>query len=94
MVPSYSFLFDTTTAYLSPKLDGAAHSQEIPYVFGNAEAIGWEEDPYPTEPRLRAKHLALVEAMSSMWIGFVATGNPNNHKGKLLMLYLSFLPLS
>ncbi|KAF5026955.1 hypothetical protein F66182_985 [Fusarium sp. NRRL 66182] len=81
-VPSYSYFFDTITAYLSPELDGAAHFQEIPYVFGNRYAVGWEEDPFPADPSLRAKHLALAEAMSSMWISFATEGTPNNHKGK------------
>ncbi|KAH8652920.1 Alpha/Beta hydrolase protein [Ilyonectria robusta] len=79
-VPSYSFLFDTVTASLSPQRDGAAHFQEILYAFGNKDAVGWEQNPFPTDPELRAKHFALADAMSRMWVSFVATGSPNNHK--------------
>lgn len=81
-LPSYSYLFDTPTANLRPEVEGATHFMEIPYVFGNKDAVGWGNTPYPEDPDLRAKHLALADTMSSMWISFVATGVPNQHKGQ------------
>lgn len=80
-VPSYSYFFDTVTANVDAETLGAAHYQEIPYVFGNVDGVGWEVNPFPTEPSLRRKHEKLAEIMSHMWISFVTTVSPNNHQG-------------
>ena len=84
-VPSYNFLFGVVTEGMRPEIEGAAHFQEIPYVFGNEAAYGWETDPFPKDPELRAKHIEIVRAMSRMWISFVVSGSPNNHKCQLLL---------
>ncbi|KAM0231561.1 hypothetical protein ACHAPO_008409 [Fusarium lateritium] len=79
-VPSYSFLFDTVTATMDPKTLGAAHFQEMPYVFGNTQGVGYDEDPFPSNIAERQKHYKLAEIMSRMWISFVTTGSPNSHQ--------------
>ncbi|KAJ4132753.1 hypothetical protein NW754_015567 [Fusarium falciforme] len=80
-VPSYSYLFDTVPASVDAKTLGAAHYQEIPYVFGNTRGNGWIQDPFPKEPDQRRRHLELAEIMSSMWISFAVTHPPNFHQG-------------
>ena len=83
--PSYSYFFDTPPANLNSTIFGAAHFQEIPYVFANTEAVGWDTDPFPSEPRKRQKYIKLVEVMSRMWISFVVTGSPNHHRSESYM---------
>lgn len=80
-VPSYSYLFDTVPANVDAKTLGAAHYQEIPYVFGNTRGNGWVTDPFPKEPDQRRRHHKLAEIMSSMWISFAVTHSPNFHQG-------------
>ncbi|KAK2684329.1 hypothetical protein QWA68_016734, partial [Fusarium oxysporum] len=58
---------------------GVAHFQEIPFTFANTKAVGWDTDPFPSEPKKRQKYLKLAEIMSRMWISFVVTGSPNFH---------------
>ncbi|KAF5008649.1 hypothetical protein FDECE_5061 [Fusarium decemcellulare] len=79
-VPSYSFLFDTVTAPMDPETLGAAHFQEMPYVFGNTQGVGYDEDPFPSDRVERQKHYKLAEIMSRMWISFVTTRSPNSHQ--------------
>ncbi|CZR32235.1 uncharacterized protein FPRO_02047 [Fusarium proliferatum ET1] len=77
-VPTYSYFFDTTTAVLSAQEYGAAHFQEIPFVFANTQGVGWDVNPFPAghqEPYHR-----LAETMSRMWISFATTHCPNFHK--------------
>ncbi|KAJ4267058.1 hypothetical protein NW762_003156 [Fusarium torreyae] len=78
-VPNYSYLFDTVPANLNASTLGVAHFQEIPYAFGNSQAVGWETDPFPSEPILRKKYEELAEIMSRMWISFATTRSPNHH---------------
>ncbi|KAM0325862.1 hypothetical protein ACHAQA_007165 [Verticillium albo-atrum] len=79
-VPSYSFLFDTVPANANATTLGAAHFLETPYMFANLQGVGWEEDPFPNEPRLKKKHEELAKVMSRMWVSFVVKGSPNFHK--------------
>ncbi|CEI63491.1 unnamed protein product [Fusarium venenatum] len=79
-VPSYSFLFDTVTAPMDPETLGAAHFQEMPYVFGNTQGVGYDQDPFPSNTAERQKHYKLAEIMSRMWISFVTTQSPNSHQ--------------
>ncbi|KAM0202723.1 hypothetical protein ACHAPQ_010780 [Fusarium lateritium] len=81
-VPNYSYLFDTVPANLNASTLGVAHFLEIPYTFGNSQAVGWETDPFPSEPMLRKQHEELVDIMSRMWISFATTHSPNHHGGK------------
>ncbi|EXK80542.1 hypothetical protein FOQG_14976 [Fusarium oxysporum f. sp. raphani 54005] len=77
--PSYSYFFDTPPANLDLETLSVAHFQEIPFTFANTKAIGWDTDPFPSEPKRRQKYLKLAEIMSRMWISFVVTGSPNFH---------------
>ncbi|KAJ3543183.1 hypothetical protein NM208_g3702 [Fusarium decemcellulare] len=80
-VPSYSYLFHTVPATIDPQTLGAAHFQEMPYVFGNTEGVGWAGDPFPSDPVQRQRHYALADIMSQMWISFAVTRSPNFHRG-------------
>ncbi|KAL2688949.1 hypothetical protein Neosp_002999 [[Neocosmospora] mangrovei] len=78
--PSYSYFFDTLPANLDLATLGVAHFQEIPFTFANTKAVGWDTDPFPSEPEKRQKSLELAEIMSRMWISFAVTGSPNYHR--------------
>lgn len=80
-VPSYSYLFDTVTANVDTETLGAAHFQEIPFVFGNVDGVGWDVSPFPAEPQQKKKYEKLAQVMSHMWISFAVTESPNSHKG-------------
>ncbi|KAH5327167.1 carboxylic ester hydrolase [Parastagonospora nodorum] len=80
-VPSYSYFFDITPdeSFLDPAIYGVPHFAEIAYVFGNAEAVGWEKNPIPQESD-KADAAEMMDLISRMWISFTVTGSPNNHK--------------
>ncbi|KAH6985451.1 Alpha/Beta hydrolase protein, partial [Ilyonectria destructans] len=80
-LPAYSYRFDTVPAGVDPETLGAAHFQEIAFVFGNTEGKGYDINPFSiTDPRIRAKYLDMSELMSRMWISFTNSGTPNNHR--------------
>ncbi|KAI8712950.1 hypothetical protein NCS52_01394700 [Fusarium sp. LHS14.1] len=79
-VPSYSYFFDAAPASLNATTIGVTHAQELPFVFGNSNATGWDLDPFPKDADLREKYLDLVEIMSRMWISFAVNKTPNLHK--------------
>ncbi|KAF4964894.1 hypothetical protein FSARC_7239 [Fusarium sarcochroum] len=81
-VPNYSYLFDTVPANLNASTLGVAHFQDIPYTFGSTQGVGWETDPFPSEPMLRKEHEELANTMSRMWISFATTHSPNYHGGE------------
>ncbi|CAG7561840.1 unnamed protein product [Fusarium equiseti] len=83
-VPSYSFVFNSVSGYLDSKVFGAAHFQEIPYVFADTEAKAWDENPFPSDPIERQKHYKLLDIMSRMWISFITTKSPNSHNVTVL----------
>ena len=62
---AYVYCFDHRTP-TSP--DGASHKAEIPYVFRNLGGGGAEA---------RRENNALSDLMSSYWVNFAASGNPN-----------------
>ncbi|TQV91629.1 carboxylesterase family protein [Cordyceps javanica] len=79
-ISTYGYFFDTVTNIVNASTSGAAHFQEIPYVFGNFQGVGWDMTPFPEEPTFRRKHEELATVMSRMWISFVVTGSPNFHQ--------------
>lgn len=67
--PVWNFVF----AYLSTALDGtltAIHCMDLPYVFNNVTRCGFSTDATP-----EAIHLG--DVMSSAWLNFAKTGDPN-----------------
>lgn len=67
--PVWNFMF----AYLSTALDGtltAIHCMDLPYVFNNVARCGFSTDATP-----EAIHLG--DVMSSAWLNFAKTGDPN-----------------
>jgi len=69
--PVWNFLF----TYQSTALDGtltAMHCMELPYVFNNVTRCGFE-----TEATSEA--IKLGDIMSSAWLNFAHTGNPNGN---------------
>ncbi|KAF4910854.1 Lipase 2 [Colletotrichum fructicola] len=77
---SYSYFFDTATANLDPQIKGATHAQEIAFVFGNKDGVGWEPSPFPTTPEAKQSFEELATIMSQMWISFAVTKSPNHHR--------------
>ncbi|KAF4428403.1 Lipase 2 [Colletotrichum fructicola] len=77
---SYSYFFDTATANLDPQIKGATHAQEIAFVFGNKDGVGWEPSPFPTTPEAKQSFEELATIMSRMWISFAVTKSPNHHR--------------
>ncbi len=63
---AFVYYFDHRTP-ASP--DGANHGAEIPYVFGNLGGPGGPSGP---------EDIALSDLMSSYWVNFAKSGNPNN----------------
>ncbi|PNS18187.1 Secreted lipase [Sphaceloma murrayae] len=77
-VSCYSYFFDTPTFNVDRTTRGATHAQELPFTFGNQNAIGWElGDPYPSNKAERTKYRALAKSIVRRWIGFVVDGDPN-----------------
>jgi para-nitrobenzyl esterase len=66
--PEFSYFFERVTPWPEFPQYGAFHSSEIPYVFRNQHLLNrpWEEIDHQ-----------LSELMSSYWVNFIRTGNPN-----------------
>ncbi|CAG8211173.1 unnamed protein product [Penicillium olsonii] len=80
-VPSYSYRFDTVPNGINPRILGATHFQEIPFVFRNLDGLGYITNPLSsnsTDISIKYNHLATL--MSRMWISFTVTQSPNSHK--------------
>lgn len=83
-VPSYSYRFDAVPNGIDPMILGAAHFQEIPFVFRNLNNVGYVVKPlFADSTELSHEYRALATLMSRMWISFAVTQSPNSHKGKL-----------
>lgn len=81
-VHAYSFRFDTVPSGIDPSTLGAAHIQEIAFVFRNTEGVGYQYKPFAAQDaKIRQQLLDLAETMSSAWVSFVTTHSPNNGKG-------------
>ena len=66
--PAYAYLFDHVSGGTSGERFGVFHTAEVPYVFGTLEASGM---------RVTAQERRLAATVSSYWVNFVRTGNPN-----------------
>lgn len=80
--PMYTYVFDVLVNG-QPYTAGAAHFQEVGFVFYNTEGLGYAQNlnPNPLGGIERPKYLDLAQLMVRMWISFVNTGNPNTHLG-------------
>ena len=74
----YTYLFKHPQPGPTHDLYMAFHSSELPYVFGT---LNQSNRPWTAEDR------AIAEAMSSYWVNFISTGNPN---GKGLSAWRAF----
>ncbi|KAH7141997.1 Alpha/Beta hydrolase protein [Dactylonectria macrodidyma] len=61
-----AYFFETPSANLKLETLGVAHFQEIPFTFANTKAVGWDTDPFPSEPEKRQKYLKLAERMKKI----------------------------
>jgi para-nitrobenzyl esterase len=71
---TYQYQFTKVTSYARLYLLGAYHAAEIPYVFGNIEAvsaIAGLKNAYDRSDR------DLAKTMSAAWVRFATTGDPN-----------------
>ncbi|KAI2475744.1 carboxylesterase family protein [Pyrenophora tritici-repentis] len=68
-VPSYSYFFDVppADAFLNTSIYGVPHFAEIPYVFANSEAVGWETNPIRQGDDDKDRYNKVVDLMSRMW---------------------------
>lgn len=74
----YSYRFDTVPADLDPLTLGAAHFQEVAFVFGDTQGLGYESNPFAVSSlELRNKYINMSRLMGRMWVNFVNDGNPN-----------------
>ncbi|KAM3075159.1 hypothetical protein ACMFMG_007388 [Clarireedia jacksonii] len=77
-VSSYSYVFNVLVNGL-PDYMGAAHFQEVAFVFYNIKGEGYmnavAKNPFEGEPESFER---LARLMSRMWISFVVDGDPNN----------------
>ena len=67
-VQAFQYYFSHVPPHPMSATLGAYHGGEIPYVFNHLEQHRW---PFTPVDR------SLAEAMSSYWVNFAATGNPN-----------------
>ncbi|EXJ59992.1 triacylglycerol lipase [Cladophialophora yegresii CBS 114405] len=79
-VSSWSYRFNVLVNGQAPA-SGAAHFQEVAFVFHNLEGLGYNNsvavDPFENKPQ---SYQRLATIMSRMWIGFIADGDPNTNK--------------
>ncbi|RAK72680.1 carotenoid ester lipase-like protein precursor [Aspergillus fijiensis CBS 313.89] len=80
-VPSYSYRFNAVPNGIDPKLLGATHFQEIPFVFRNFDGVGYVTNPLSSASSASShKYDELAVLMSRMWISFAVNKSPNSHK--------------
>ncbi len=76
-VPSRCYLYHFTRVPPGARGVGAYHALEIPYVFNNLATSRIARLPGKTGEYFEAKDLELSAAISSYWVQFAATGDPN-----------------
>lgn len=80
-LPIWSYHFNVLVNGISP-YSGATHFQEVAFVFNNTDGLGYETavavNPFAGKPATFGK---LADVMSRMWVGFIASGDPNAHGG-------------
>jgi para-nitrobenzyl esterase len=76
-VTSNSYLYHFTRVPPGARGVGAYHALEIPYVFNNLTTSKIARLPGKTGEYFEAEDLELSDAISSYWVQFAATGDPN-----------------
>ncbi|KAL1311459.1 hypothetical protein AAFC00_004404 [Neodothiora populina] len=79
-VPCYSYRFDTLPADTPPVTFGAAHFEDVAFVFNNVIGTGMDASAFNVTSPLRERYVALSNVMSRMWVSFAGTHDPNNHR--------------
>ncbi|EXK27416.1 hypothetical protein FOMG_16222 [Fusarium oxysporum f. sp. melonis 26406] len=80
-VPAYSYRFDSVPSGISSKVLGAAHFQEVAFVFNNLAGEGYNVNPLSSSSIQREgqlQHLSML--MARMWLSFATTLSPNHHE--------------
>ncbi|OGM48732.1 neuroligin [Aspergillus bombycis] len=79
--PVYSYLFAVIPNGVSPQVLGAAHFQDIAFVFSNSEGVGFTVPPLLSSDSQAQSQLQNVShRVARMWLSFVGTLSPNNHQ--------------
>ncbi|KAE8140477.1 Alpha/Beta hydrolase protein [Aspergillus pseudotamarii] len=86
--PVYSYLFAVVPNGLTPRVLGAAHFQEVAFVFRNSAGVGFTSPPLRSFDSQTERRLQDVShQMTRMWLSFVGTLSPNNHQSRLLCCF-------
>ncbi|KAL4232580.1 acetylcholinesterase [Mactra antiquata] len=78
---TYFYLFDARTSLDQQRkwVNGAAHTMELPFVFGFPDPMKLAIDlPVDSKLHLPVEESFLTHAMMNMWTRFAKTGNPNS----------------
>ncbi|KAK4148958.1 hypothetical protein C8A00DRAFT_19298 [Chaetomidium leptoderma] len=76
-LPSWSYRFDVVLPGI-PGFIGATHFQEVAFVFDNTRGDGYEQNPFATNTQPLT---ALAKTMSTAWVNFITSQDPNGPKG-------------
>lgn len=80
-IPVYSYLFAAVPNGLPPGVLGAAHFQEVAFVFRNSDGVGFTFPPLRSfDSQTESQLQDVSHKMTRMWLSFVATLSPNNHQ--------------
>jgi carboxylesterase type B len=81
-VPAYSYRFNVLVNGV-PFTIGSTHFQEVAFMMYNTMGLGYPQNlvPNPLGGAERPKYLKLAKLMTRMWIGFIHSGDPNDHPG-------------
>jgi carboxylesterase type B len=83
-LPSWSYRFDTVVAGM-PGYIGATHFQEVAFVFDNTRGDGYAKNPFGNDNNTETL-TALAKTMSTAWVNFVTSQDPNGPEGLGLAL--------
>lgn len=74
-LPSYAYTFDVTVNGV-PDYIAATHFQEVAFVFNNVNGDGYATNPFGGDQA--AALVVLAKQMSSAWVNFVVSQDPNS----------------
>ncbi|KAB8229635.1 Alpha/Beta hydrolase protein [Aspergillus alliaceus] len=87
----YSYLFDVVPNGVSPQVLGAAHFQEIAFVFRNFAGVGYTIPPLTSSDEdVETQLRDASQLMTRMWLSFITTLSPNNHQSMSVPSCLPF----